>query len=51
MESLSKDLAYSDSSQPPSANREEYAVPGNDDNITNLSFWSEERMIFATGGF
>ncbi|XP_049651207.1 hemogen isoform X2 [Accipiter gentilis] len=27
MESLSKDLAYSDSSQPPSANREEYAVP------------------------
>ncbi|XP_029861658.1 hemogen isoform X2 [Aquila chrysaetos chrysaetos] len=27
MESLGKDLAYSDSSQPPSANREEYAVP------------------------
>ncbi|XP_074876156.1 hemogen [Buteo buteo] len=27
MESLSKDLACSDSSQPPSANREEYATP------------------------
>ncbi|NXW60695.1 HEMGN protein, partial [Eurystomus gularis] len=35
MESLGKDHAYSDSSLPPSAAREKYAVPGNDVIITH----------------
>lgn len=48
MESLGKDHASSDSSLPPSAAREEYAVPGNDENIPNLSFRREEKMIFVT---
>lgn len=48
MESLGEDSAYSDSSLQPSAAREEYAVPGNDDTTANLSFWRGERMIFVT---
>lgn len=51
MESLGKDHAYSDSSLPPSAAREEYAVPGNYETTPNLSFQREEGMIFVTGGF
>lgn len=51
MESLGKDHASSDSSLPPSAANDEYAVPGNDENIPNLSFWREESMIFVTKCF
>lgn len=50
MESLTKDHASSDSSPPPSAACEEYAVPGKE-NIPNLRFWRAKSMIFVTTRF
>lgn len=51
MESLGKDHLSSDSSLTPSANCEEYAMPGNDENIPNLSSWREESMVFVSKCF
>lgn len=51
MESLGKDHPSSDSPLTPSADCEEYAVPGNDENIPNLSSWREESTVFVSKCF